>query len=133
MIALLIVSHGTMCEHLLKSAEMICGPQENVATVCLTPEDGQESYQAKMEAAIASLDAKDGLLVLGDLFGGTPCNVTCSLSRQYPYHAIVGANLPMMLEVLTNRDCTTVEELADMAEAAGKAGVVNLLKKLAEQ
>ena len=110
---------------------MICGPQENVSTVCLVPEDSPDSFREKMVAAIQSLDASDGILVLGDLCGGTPCNVTASLTAEYRYECILGMNLPMLLEVLTNRDGSTpVQELAALAEQSGKAGVVNLLQML---
>ena len=81
--SLILVSHGRFCEELKGSTEMIMGPQDNIYTVALLPEDGPEDFTAKFEAAIEGLD---DFLVFADLLGGTPCNA--------------GMNLPMVIEFI---------------------------------
>lgn len=96
--SLILVSHGRFCEELKGSTEMIMGPQDNIYTVALLPEDGPEDFTAKFEAAIEGLD---DFLVFADLLGGTPCNVVSRLimeGRDIELYA--GMNLPMVIEFI---------------------------------
>lgn len=133
MIALVLVSHGEMCTYLLRSAELIVGPQENVATIDLLCEDSPESFRDRMLKAVDALDTSEGVLVLVDLCGGTPCNVTGALLQEKTdLYAVTGANLPMMLEVCMNRDSgLSLAELGEIAATAGKDGVIDLVKMMA--
>jgi PTS system mannose-specific IIA component len=131
MVGLVLISHGQMGHYLLESAELIAGTQEQVATVSLVPEDSPESFQAKMLSAIQSIDTDKGLLVLSDLCGGTPWNCTAVLSRDEELECLTGMNLPMLLEILMIRPTgVSVRELADIGEAAGRAGIVRLSRML---
>ncbi|WP_088801667.1 PTS sugar transporter subunit IIA [Streptococcus pneumoniae] len=96
--SLILVSHGRFCEELRGSTEMIMGPQDNIYTVALLPEDGPEEFTAKFEAVIGGLD---DFLVFADLLGGTPCNVVSRLimeGRDIDLYA--GMNLPMVIEFI---------------------------------
>ncbi|WP_088819340.1 PTS sugar transporter subunit IIA [Streptococcus pneumoniae] len=96
--SLILVSHGRFCEELRGSTEMIMGPQDNIYTVALLPEDGPEEFTAKFEAVIEGLD---DFLVFADLLGGTPCNVVSRLimeGRDIDLYA--GMNLPMVIEFI---------------------------------
>ena len=113
--SLILVSHGRFCEELKGSTEMIMGPQDNIYTVALLPEDGPEDFTAKFEAAIEGLD---DFLVFADLLGGTPCNVVSRLimeGRDIDLYA--GMNLPMVIEFI-NSALTGVE--AKYIEKANK-------------
>lgn len=93
--ALVLISHGHFCEELKKSTEMIMGPQENIYTVPLLPEDGQESYKKKFLKVVEPLD---DYIVLADLMGGTPCNVVSKLIMTgSKIDLYAGMNLPMVI------------------------------------
>ena len=133
MVGLVLISHGEMGKYLLKSAELIAGTQEGVATVSLVPEDSPESFQERMLVAIASVDTEEGLLVLCDLGGGTPWISAAVLNRQRKLECLAGMNLPMLLEILMTRPCgASLQELLELGETSGKAGVLSLSRMLEE-
>ena len=97
---LVLVSHGRFCEELKASTEMIMGPQENIHTVALLPEEGPEDFTAKFEAAVEGVD---DYVVFADLMGGTPCNTVSRLileGRAIDLYA--GMNLPMVIEFINS-------------------------------
>ena len=97
---LVLVSHGRFCEELKASTEMIMGPQDNIHTVALLPEDGPEEFTAKFEAGVADFD---DYIVFADLLGGTPCNAVSRLileGRAIDLYA--GMNLPMVIEFINH-------------------------------
>lgn len=95
---LVLISHGTFCEHLKQSTEMIMGPQENIHTVTLLPEEGPQEFQAKLEAVIADLAE---FTVFCDLAGGTPCNVAAKmLMSGSVFDLYSGMNMPMVISYI---------------------------------
>ena len=131
MVGLVLISHGEMGKCVLKSAELIAGTQENIATVSLMPEESPESFQEKMLAAIASVNAEEGLLVLCDLGGGTPWISAAVLSRQRKLECLAGMNLPMLLEIVMTRPSgASLQELLELGETSGKAGIISLSRML---
>ncbi len=131
MVGLVLISHGEMGKYVLKSAELIAGKQENIATASLMPEDSPESFQEKMLAAIASVNTEEGLLVLSDVGGGTPWITAAVLSRQRKLECLAGMNLPMLLEILMTRPTgASLQELLELGETSGKAGIVSLSRML---
>ena len=96
--SLVLVSHGTFCQELKKSTEMIMGPQDNIFTVALLPEEGPEDFQKKFEATTADLDA---FVVFADLLGGTPANVVSrKLIDGGQFDLYAGMNMPMVIGFL---------------------------------
>ena len=97
---LVLVSHGRFCEELKGITEKIMGPQDNIHTVALLPEDGPEEFTAKFEACVADFD---DYIVFADLLGGTPCNAVSRLileGRAIDLYA--GMNLPMVIEFINH-------------------------------
>ncbi|HFI0673082.1 TPA: PTS sugar transporter subunit IIA [Streptococcus suis] len=95
---LILVSHGLFCEELKKSTEMIMGPQENIFTVALLPEDGPEDFQKKFEDIVADLE---DFVVFADLLGGTPANVVSrKLIDGGQFDLYAGMNMPMVIGFL---------------------------------
>lgn len=95
---LILVSHGTFCEELKRSTEMIMGPQDIIHTVALLPEEGPDDFRAKLEK---TMDELEEFVVLADLMGGTPCNVSARLlmeGRNFELYA--GMNMPMVIGFL---------------------------------
>jgi len=125
MINVVVVTHGDFGEALIRAAEMIVGPQENVRAVALLPEESPDGFGDKLDAALADVDGQDTLLLI-DLFGGTPCNVSSRQVLRANTEVITGMNMAMVIEALTSRDSTPLCELAVRVTEAGQKAVVNL-------
>lgn len=98
---LVLISHGKFCEELKKSTEMIMGPQEDIYTLSLLPEDGTETYKQKF---LTVTDSLNDFVVLCDLLGGTPANIISKLimeGQQITLYA--GMNLPMVIEFINSQ------------------------------
>lgn len=97
---LVLISHGRLCEELKKSTEMIMGPQENIYTVALLPEEDPEQYKEKFEEVIRPLD---DFIVLCDLMGGTPCNVVAKMIMTGAnINLYSGMNMPMVIDFINS-------------------------------
>ena len=131
MISVIIGTHGTFSEEILKSAEMIFGAQENVGSVSFKPGEGIENLAEKYSELISKLDNTDGVLFMVDLFGGSPFNAASLIAMKHENMEIVtGVNLPMILETLGSRDFSSLTELLAIAENSGKEAIRVLVKNL---
>jgi PTS system mannose-specific IIA component len=126
MIGILLVTHGPMGRAMLDSAEMIVGKQKNVQAVALTPEANLDTLRQEVKLAASRVDAGQGVLVLVDLFGGTPANAVASNLPAHAYRCLCGVNLPMLLEALETRGRMALPELAAHVEEIACQSVVNL-------
>lgn len=116
-IQLIVAAHGDLACALLRSMELIAGPQAGVACVPLAPGEGVDSYESRMAA---SLRPAQPCLILVDLAGGTPWNVALGLAARHASVRVVGgANLPMLLEVALSRQGMSVDQLAELAAQTG--------------
>lgn len=130
MIALIISTHGKFSEELVKSSEMIFGSQSNVGVVTFKPGEGTDNLVDKYNNLINELDCKDGVLFMVDLFGGSPFNAASILALKNDNMEIVsGVNLPMLLEVFGSRDFSSLSELVEIAQNAGKDAIKQLVKQ----
>ena len=112
---LVLISHGTFCEHLKQSTEMIMGPQDNIHTVTLLPEEGPKEFQAKLEAVIANLNE---FTVFCDLAGGTPCNVAAKmLMSGATFGLYSGMNMPMIISFINGEMIGSQGDLVAEAQA----------------
>jgi mannose/fructose/sorbose-specific phosphotransferase system IIA component len=127
MINIVIVSHGELGDALIRAAEMIAGPAEDLYSVSLLPGDSPERFGERLEAALQEMEGQE-TLVLIDLFGGTPYNVAARqmLVRKEHIECVTGANLPMLLELVMSRDGASLPELAEEIARAGQESVKNL-------
>lgn len=118
---LVLVSHGQLCVELKKSAEMIMGPQDNIYTVGLLPNEGPEDFRAKFEKVTADLD---DFTVFADLMGGTPCNVAARILMEGKgsYDLYAGMNLPMLISYINGSMLGTTPDIV----GESKAGVVHV-------
>lgn len=110
---------------------MIMGPQEALAVLGLEPAQEMEKYRRDLEDAVRRVDQGQGVLVLADLFGGSPANTTAYVLGP-SVDVVCGASLPMLLEVLGSRGGLDLPGLASLAKEAGAAGVVRLAEMLGE-
>ena len=131
MISVIIGTHGTFSEEILKSAEMIFGAQENVGSVSFKPGEGIENLVEKYNELISKLDSTDGVLFMVDLFGGSPFNAASLIAMKHDNMEIVaGVNLPMILETLGSREFSSLQELLVIAENSGKEAIRVLSKNI---
>jgi len=130
MIGIVLAAHGSLPEALLESADMILGDTENIFPLKLMPGDTLEGLIDRMRDAVQEAEAGQGVLILLDLFGGTPSNAAALISQQIEgVHAVSGVNVPMLLETLLARQTTEdVQALAETATNSGAQGIVNVVK-----
>jgi len=131
MIGLLIVTHCDLGKELLNAAEFIVGKIEAVDTIAITETSGTDLLRKKIEAKVSTLDKGDGVLILTDMFGGTPSNLSLSFLKEGRIEVLTGVNLPMLIAIVQNRPNFKVTALAEKAQEAGKMGI-SLASKLLE-
>ena len=129
-VGLVLVAHGPLAYALRESAEMIVGLQTNTIALSLDTDESLESLTAQIATAVERANRGAGVLLLVDLFGGTPSNAATLSMNKYSTEVVTGMNLGMVLEVVSQRDGKTLAELADVAERAGRASVVTVGRRL---
>ena len=120
MIGIVLVSHGRLADELRLAMEHVVGAQQNVATVCIGADDDMETCRAEIEAGIARVDTGDGVVLLTDMFGGTPSNLAISMMNRPGVEVIAGVNLPMLVKLAKVRSSKTLGECVDCAQNAGR-------------
>ena len=120
MIGLVLVTHGRLAEEFVTAMVHVVGPQERVATIAIGPDDDMEERRADIAAAIAQVDGGRGVIVLTDLFGGTPSNLAISLMQRGQVEVIAGMNLPMLIRLGSARKSMSVVAAVAAAREAGR-------------
>ncbi|MBW9153694.1 mannose/fructose/sorbose PTS transporter subunit IIA [Clostridium estertheticum] len=126
MVGIILASHGEFAKGILQSGSMIFGEQENVQAVTLMPSEGPDDLKAKMKDAIASFDNQDEVLILVDLWGGTPFNQANSLFEEHKdkWAIVAGMNLPMVIEAYSSRSSMeSAQEIATFILNSAKEGI----------
>src|SRR5436305_1445597 len=124
MIGKLVLTHGGLARELLAAAQVIAGSTEGFEALSLDWNDPFESARAKVAAAIARLDQGEGVLVLTDMFGGTPCNVALTFQQPGAIEILTGVNLPMVLRLACQGlEQRGVTEVARWLQAKGQRSV----------
>jgi len=129
MVGMLIVTHGRLGEGLLDAMQMIAGPQEKVDFVSLKEGDSIDELKDKILNAVKTLDDGSGVLVFVDMFGASPSNAAAYLLNEN-VEVITGVNLPMLLEIVSFRESSSLQELGANAMTAGVESVKNLTQLL---
>jgi mannose PTS system EIIA component len=119
MIGMVLVTHGRLAAEFIAALEHVVGPQRNVAAVCIGPEDDMELRRTEILDSVARVEEGDGVVVLTDMFGGTPSNLAISIIDKAKIEVIAGMNLPMLIKLASVRN---TEKLADAVTAAREAG-----------
>lgn len=126
MVGVLIVTHGNFSEAIIQSMELVYGRQEKLEALTLNYGDDIQELLVKIRERAAKLDDGDGVMVLVDLLGGSPCNVTASCLKEEHIQCVTGLNLPMLISVLEERARVALEKLPEVAMENGKSGIVDL-------
>jgi PTS system mannose-specific IIA component len=120
MIGILVVSHGRLAKELLAATEHVVGPLEASRAVCVGPDDDLEQRRAEVEAALAEIDDGQGVVIVTDMFGGTPANLAVGFLEKGRVEVLAGANLPMLIKIAESRESMGVAEVAEAARDAGR-------------
>ena len=120
MIGLVLVTHGRLAEEFRHAVEHVVGPQEHFETVSIGPDDDMEKRRGDIVDAVGNVDKGAGVIVLTDMFGGTPSNLAISVMEAGRIEVIAGMNLPMLIKLSSVRKTGNLAAAIDEAQAAGR-------------
>jgi len=120
MIGLIIVAHGDLAQALLDATEHVVGPQPHARAVAILPADDLRARQAEIDAMVAELDTGEGVVLITDMFGGTPANLALGAMTRESVEVICGANLPLLVKLAKCRERPLAEAVAAALEAGHK-------------
>ncbi|MEN9683419.1 MAG: hypothetical protein RLZZ427_1170 [Pseudomonadota bacterium] len=120
MIGLILVTHGNLAEEFVHAMQHVVGRQDAVATVCIGPNDDMELRRREIADAVKAVDSGSGVIILTDLFGGTPSNLAISLMQAGKIEVIAGINLPMLIRLAKARGCMDLNAATVAARDAGR-------------
>jgi mannose PTS system EIIA component len=120
MIGVVIVTHGGLAREFRAALEHVVGRQEQLETLSIGPEDDMEARRAELVASIKRVSAPGGVIVMTDMFGGTPSNLAINVMDETGCEVIAGINLPMLIKLATARKDMTLQQAVQAAKEAGR-------------
>ena len=132
MIGIVLVTHGYMARGLVAAMEHVVGSQQCVSAVCIGANDDMEKRRAEILESTKACDTGDGVIVLTDLFGGTPSNLAISIMGQARIEVLAGVNLPMLVKLASVRT-RPIGEAVRMAQEAGRKYITIASRILAQE
>ncbi|WP_412057215.1 PTS sugar transporter subunit IIA [Bartonella sp. DGB2] len=121
MVGLVLVTHGNLAEEFLHAVEHVVGPQDHFATICIGPDDDMERRRQDILQAVKQVSISRGVIILTDMFGGTPSNMAISVMEEGAIEVIAGVNLPLLIKLVSLRQCPEFS-MAEILSAAQEAG-----------
>ncbi|MHB9879773.1 PTS sugar transporter subunit IIA [Pacificimonas sp. ICDLI1SI03] len=135
MLGMVLVTHGGLAREFVSAMEHVVGKQRQIAAICIEAHDDMELRRSDIADAIAETDSGSGVVVLTDMFGGTPSNLAISLmgaGRSSAVEVIAGMNLPMLIRLASVRDHMSAEDAIEAAQEAGRKYISVASKILGE-
>ena len=120
MIGVVVVSHGHLADAFVAAAEHVLGAQKQMAAVAIGPDDDMQARRQDILAAVREVDDGAGVVILTDMFGGTPSNLAISVMSQGNIEVIAGVNLPMLIKLAVEREHASLKVAAEHARDAGR-------------
>ena len=120
MIGMVLVTHGRLAEEFRAALEHVVGPQEQCETVSIGPDDDMEVRRNDILQAVEAADSDQGVIILTDMFGGTPSNLAISIMQNRPVEVVAGVNLPMLVKLARIRGEMDLREAVRDAQDAGR-------------
>jgi len=120
MIGMVLVTHGRLADEFISATEHVVGPQQNVRAVSIGPDDDMERRRNDILDAVGEVNDGNGVIVVTDMFGGTPSNLAISIMDQGNLEVIAGMNLPMLIKLATVRETASLKEAAETAQEYGR-------------
>jgi PTS system mannose-specific IIA component len=132
MIGMVLVTHGNLAEEFVDALQHVVGEQEHIATVCIGPDDDMEQRRKDILQSIAKVDQGKGVILLTDMFGGTPSNLAISVIDKANVEVIAGINLPMLIKLASVRKSNSMLDTVNSAQEAGRK-YINIASQLMSQ
>lgn len=129
MIGLVLVTHGNLANEFVSAMQHVVGPQTQVETVCIGPEDDMEVRRREIENKVKANDSGEGVILLTDMFGGTPSNLALSIMDKANVEILAGINLPMLIKIASLRKDNNMKKTVEGAQEAGKK-YINIASQL---
>jgi mannose PTS system EIIA component len=123
MVGVVLVTHPNLGEEFIRSAELICGKLPFLTNVSIDTQKGVEVLREEIARAIKSVDSGRGVLILTDMFGGTPSNMSLAFLSENRVEVVTGLNLPMLIKISNCREGRSLQELAKMVKEAGQRNI----------
>jgi PTS system mannose-specific IIA component len=120
MIGLVLVTHGALAVEFKSAVEHVVGPQEQIETVCIGPDDDMEARREEIIGAVGAANTGSGVIILTDMFGGTPSNLAISVMKNVGAEVIAGVNLPMLVKLARVRSDMAIKQAVTIAAEAGR-------------
>jgi mannose PTS system EIIA component len=120
MIGMVLVTHGRLAAEFIAALEHVVGKQQRIAAVCIGPEDDMEARRSEIIERIGEVDGGAGVVLLTDMFGGTPSNLAISVLDRGNIEVIAGVNLPMLIKLATVRGTESLPRAVASAQEAGR-------------
>ena len=120
MIGVVLVTHGNLATELVKVMEHVVGPQDQLTTITIDPDDDMEKRREDILNSVQFVDKGLGVIILTDMFGGTPSNLAISIMEQAKIDIIAGVNLPMLIKLASVRSTETISDAVAQAQEAGQ-------------
>ncbi len=132
MIGLVLVTHGNLADEFVAAMQHVVGKQEQIATVCIGPEDDMEMRRDEILKKVEDVNDGNGVVVLTDMFGGTPSNLAISIMDRAKVEILAGVNLPMLIKIASLRKEKDLKNTVEGAQEAGKK-YINVASQLLGQ
>jgi mannose PTS system EIIA component len=132
MIGIVLVTHGNLARELIAALHHVVGPQQCASAVCIGADDDMENRRAEILESVRACDTGDGVIVLTDMFGGTPSNLAISIMGQGRIEVLAGVNLPMLVKLASVRS-RPIAEAVRMAQEAGRKYIAIASRILARE
>ncbi len=120
MIGVVLVTHGRLAQEFIDALVHVVGPQQNIAAVCIGPDDDMEQRRREIVESVAAVDGGKGVVLLTDMFGGTPSNLAISVLDQGRIEVVAGVNLPMLIKLASLRGKETLATVIAESQRAGR-------------
>ena len=120
MIGVVLVTHGRLATEFRAALEHVVGPQQQIETVTIGPDDDMDQRRREILAAVEAVNSGEGVVILTDMFGGTPCNLALSTMASGSVEVVAGVNLPMLIKLASLREEVPVAEAVVRAQEAGR-------------
>ncbi len=133
MIGVVLVTHGRLAQEFIGALEHVVGPQENMAAVCIGPDDDMERRRREIVESVAEVDSGRGVVLLTDMFGGTPSNLAISVLDQGRVEVVAGVNLPMLIKLASLRGEKSLATVIAEAQRAGRKYISVASQLLADE
>ncbi len=128
-IGMLLVTHGRLGEEMISALEHVVGPQTNAEAIAIDPENDMERCRRQILESIKRVDGGGGVVLLTDMFGGTPSNLAISVMDSPKVEVVAGVNLPMLIKLASVRDSKNLAETVACAQEAGRK-YINVASRL---